>query len=216
MSRQTDEAQDGVDMRRAQWSAELPDLDTRGMAILGRMRLITLSLRPPIEAIFRTYGLDSGEFDVIATLRRSGPPYCLRPTELYRWLMISSGGLTARLARLEKAGYIARLPDPEDNRSTLVDLTAAGAAIVERAFRQDMAFESAVLAALTPDERVEYEKAKRRGPRTLALIVIGRMDLIRDGNAVTPHSSRPGGHAPGSAPKGAGAAKEAPTLERGL
>ena len=71
-------------------------------------------------------------------------------------------------------------------------------------------------AALTPDERVEYEKAKRRGPRTLALIVIGRMDLIRDGNAVTPHSSRPGGHAPGSAPKGAGAAKEAPTLERGL
>ena len=66
------------------------------------------------------------------------------------------------------------------------------------------------LAALTPDERVEYEKAKRRGPRTLALIVIGRMDLIRDGNAVTPHSSRPGGHAPGSAPKGAGAAKEAP------
>ncbi|MBS1183042.1 MAG: transcriptional repressor MprA [Proteobacteria bacterium] len=162
MSRQIDEAEDGVDLRRAQWAAELPDLDTLGMAIIGRMRWITLSLRPPIEAIFRSHGLDSGEFDVLATLRRSGPPYRLRPTELYRWLMISSGGLTARLARLEKAGYIARLPDPDDNRSTLVELTADGAAIVERAFRQDMAFESAVLAALTPDERATLEALLRK------------------------------------------------------
>lgn len=162
MSRQMAEAQDGVDMRRAQWAAELPDLDTRGMAILGRMRWITLNLRPSIEAIFKKYGLDSGEFDVIATLRRSGPPYCLRPTELYRWLMISSGGLTARLTRLEKAGLVARLPDPEDARSTLVQLTAEGAALAERAFREDMAFESQVLAALTPEEAATLETLLRK------------------------------------------------------
>lgn len=161
MSRQIDE-QDGVDLRRAQWAAELPDLDTRGMAILGRMRWITLNLRPPIEAIFKKYDLDSGEFDVIATLRRSGPPYCLRPTELYRWLMISSGGLTARLARLEKAGLIARLPDPEDARSMLVQLTPDGATLVERAFREDMAFESAVLDALTPAECATLETLLRK------------------------------------------------------
>ena len=162
MSRQTDEAQDGVDMRRAQWSAELPDLDTRGMAILGRMRLITLSLRPPIEAIFRKHGLDSGEFDVIATLRRSGPPYCLRPTELYRWLMISSGGLTARLNKLEQAGLVTRLPDPDDARSMLVQLTSAGADLTERAFREDMAFESKVLEALTPEEAGTLETLLRK------------------------------------------------------
>lgn len=162
MSRQNDTAGDGVDMRRAQWAAELPDLDTRGMAILGRMRWITLSLRPPIEAIFRKYGLDSGEFDVIATLRRSGPPYCLRPTELYRWLMISSGGLTARLNKLEKAGLVTRLPDPDDNRSMLVQLTPEGAAVAERAFREDMAFESKVLDALTPDERATLETLLRK------------------------------------------------------
>lgn len=162
MSRQNDTAGDGVDARRAQWAAELPDLDTRGMAILGRMRWITLSLRPPIEAIFRTYGLDSGEFDVIATLRRSGPPYCLRPTELYRWLMISSGGLTARLARLEKAGLIARLPDPDDARSMLVQLTPAGADLTERAFREDMAFEGKVLDALTADEQATLEHLLRK------------------------------------------------------
>ena len=162
MSRQMDEAQDGVDMRRAQWSAELPDLDTRGMAILGRMRLITLGLRPPIEAIFRKYGLDSGEFDVIATLRRSGPPYCLRPTELYRWLMISSGGLTARLAKLEKAGLVTRRPDPDDNRSTLAQLTPQGADLVERAFREDMAFEGTILDTLTADEQSTLEHLLRK------------------------------------------------------
>lgn len=162
MSRQMDEARDGVDARRAQWAAALPDLDTRGMAILGRMRLITLSLRPPIEAIFRKYGLDSGEFDVIATLLRSGPPHCLRPTELYRWLMISSGGLTARLAKLEKAGLIARLPDPDDARSMLVQLTPAGADLTERAFREDMAFESTILDALTADEQATLEHLLRK------------------------------------------------------
>lgn len=162
MSRQMDEAQDGVDLRRAQWAAELPDLDTAGMAILGRMRWITLNLRPPIEAIFAQYGLDSGEFDVIATLRRSGPPYCLRPTELYRWLMISSGGLTARLTRLEKAGLITRRPDPEDARSMLVQLTPEGATLTERAFREDMAFESKVLDALTAEERTTLETLLRK------------------------------------------------------
>lgn len=68
------------------------------------------------------------------------------------------------------------------------------------------------LAALTPAERAVYNVLKRKEcTRDEALAAIGRADLIRDGNAVTPHSKRPGGHVPGSAPKGAGAAKEAPS-----
>ena len=162
MSRQSVVLRDGIDLRRAQWAAELPDLDTRGMAVIGRMRWITLDLRPPIEAIFRKHGLDSGEFDVLATLRRSGAPYRLRPTELYRWLMISSGGLTARLGRLEKAGYVGRSPDPEDARSMLVHLTPAGKDVVERAVREDMAFEASVLDALDPDEIAALESLLRK------------------------------------------------------
>jgi DNA-binding MarR family transcriptional regulator len=162
MSREMVEARDGIDLRRAQWASELPDLDTRGMAIIGRMRWITLNLRPPIEAIFGKHGLDSGEFDVLSTLRRSGAPYCLRPTELYRWLMISSGGLTARLGRLEKAGLVERLPDPNDARSTLVQLTAAGRKVAENAFREDMAFENQVLEALTDEEAANLESLLRK------------------------------------------------------
>ena len=120
MSRQIRKPRDGVDQRRKQWATELPDLDTRGMAIIGRMRWITLNLRPPIEEIFRKHGLESGEFDVLGTLRRSGAPYRLRPTELYRGLMISSGGVTARLTRLGKGGDLSRAFGPGGARRPLV------------------------------------------------------------------------------------------------
>src|SRR6218665_816216 len=125
MSRQPASA-DHVEARRQQWAREAPDIDTVGMSILGRARWITLLARPSIEAVFAKHGVDSGEFDVLATLLRSGSPYRLRPTELYRSLMISSGGLTDRLSRLEKRGLIARVADPADARSRMVELTVDG------------------------------------------------------------------------------------------
>ncbi|MEP6784591.1 MAG: MarR family transcriptional regulator [Sphingomonadales bacterium] len=139
---------DGIDERRAQWATELPGLDTRGMGTLGRMRLITTMVRPPIERIFAAHDLDSGEFDVLATLLRSGPPYRLRPTELYRSLMISSGGLTDRLGRLTKMGLVERAPSPGDGRSMLVVLTEAGRHLTEHAFRADMAMEANLISGL--------------------------------------------------------------------
>ena len=147
------EPADHIDRLQAQWTRELPDLDTRGMEVLGRARRIVLQSRPPIEAVFARHGLDAGEFDVLSTLRRSGPPYALRPTELYRSLMISSGGLTDRLNRLAKSGMITRPPSPEDGRSLLVQLTDRGRTAVETAFREDMAVEAAILAPLDDAER---------------------------------------------------------------
>lgn len=144
---------DHVGLRREQWARELPDLDTVGMAILGRARWITLKVRPAIEAVFARYGLDTGEFDVVATLLRSGPPYRLRPTELYRSLMISSGGLTNRLARLERAGLVRRVESGSDARSLPVELTGEGRAIAEAAIRADMEREAALLAGLAGEER---------------------------------------------------------------
>ncbi len=144
---------DHIDRLRAQWAAELPGLDTGGMEVIGRARRVTLRSRPAIEGVFARHGVDTGEFDVLSTLRRSGPPYRLRPTELYRSLMISSGGLTDRLNRLAKAGLIRRPPSPEDGRSLLVELTPAGAALAEAALREDMAVEAAMLAPLTAEER---------------------------------------------------------------
>lgn len=143
---------DHVGKRRAQWARELPDLDTTGMAVLGRARWITLKVRPAIEDVFRRHGLDTGEFDVVATLLRSGPPYRLRPTELYQSLMISSGGLTNRLMRLERSGLVRRIADEGDGRSLPVELTEAGRVTAEAAIRADMECEAELLAGLSPSE----------------------------------------------------------------
>ena len=144
---------DHVARLRAAWARERPDLDTEGMAILGRARRITLLLRPRIEAVFKEFGCDAGEFDVLGTLRRSGPPFRLRPTELYQSLMISSGGLTDRLTRLEERGLVARVPSGDDGRSLLVELTRAGRTLVDAAFEKDMKLEREVLSTLGSEER---------------------------------------------------------------
>ncbi|MBF9232416.1 MarR family winged helix-turn-helix transcriptional regulator [Microvirga alba] len=144
---------DHIDRLTAQWAKELPDVDTEGMTIIGRARRITLHLRPAIEAVFARHGLDAGEFDVLSTLRRSGPPFRLTPTELYRTLMISSGGLTDRLSRLEAAGLVRRRPAETDRRSLLVELTELGRERAEAALREDMALERKLIGALSDVER---------------------------------------------------------------
>lgn len=149
----SEEQLDHVDRLRAQWARELPDLDTHPMAVLGRIHRIASLVRPGIEATFARFGIDRGEFDVIATLRRSGPPYRLTPTELYTSLMISSGGLTHRLGRLEKAGLVGREPSAQDGRSLVVVLTAKGRELVEAAFREDMAREADVISGMDAGRR---------------------------------------------------------------
>lgn len=150
----SDEAiEDHVDRLRRQWERELPDLDTEPMAILGRAFRLGNLVRPTIEATFAEFGLDRGEFDVIATLRRSGPPFRLTPTDMYAALMISSGGLTHRLDRLEKAGLVRREKSRSDGRSVEVVLTEAGIARAEEAFRTDMVSEAKFLETLDAEER---------------------------------------------------------------
>ncbi|MBX7482007.1 MarR family winged helix-turn-helix transcriptional regulator [Qipengyuania qiaonensis] len=153
MSRQSVSFGDRVAERREQWDRELPDLDTSPMAVLGRARWIVHAVGAPIEKVFAGHGLDRGEFDVLSTLLRSGPPYRLRPTELYRSLMISSGGLTDRLSRLQRAGLVRREPSADDARSMLVQLTPRGRRKTEQAFRDDMALEMQLLAGLNDGER---------------------------------------------------------------
>lgn len=132
---------------------ETPDVPLDGMEILSRAnRLVRLS-RKWIEPVFTRHSLDTGEFDVLATLRRSGAPYRQRPTELYQSLMITSGGLTDRLNRLEKKGFIERVVSETDRRSALVQLTAAGVKTINAAFTEDMNVEVDLLSALGDDER---------------------------------------------------------------
>ncbi|AWB08733.1 MarR family transcriptional regulator (plasmid) [Azospirillum humicireducens] len=153
---------DGVDDRRDQWARELPDVDTRGMAVLGRARRLTLLVRPQIDAVLASHGLDAGEADVLFTLLRAGPPYRLRPTELFKSMMVSSGGMTHRLNKLSQAGLIERRPAEEDGRSLLVELSETGRRTAEAAFREDMALEARLLAGLSDAEQEQLAALLRR------------------------------------------------------
>ncbi len=145
--------EDEVDRFIAQRAKESPEIDTAGMAVFGRIYRIATRVAPHMEALFARYGLERGEFDVLATLQRNGPPYRLSPTALYTSLMVSSGGLTYRLKRLEAAGLIRRLPSADDRRSLIVELTDEGKTVTAAAFAEDMQLERSWLTALTPDEQ---------------------------------------------------------------
>ncbi len=146
------------------------------MAILGRALRITLRARPPILAVMEAQGLDAGTFDVLATLRRSGAPYRMRPTEMFRSMMLTSGGLTARLGRLEAAGLISRPPAPDDGRSLLVELSPKGFALVEMVFRADMQIEARMLSGLSEQEQESLAGLLRKLGTTMSAAATGQAD----------------------------------------
>ena len=129
------------------------------MAVLGRLNeASSLIARQRLAPLFARFGLQSGEFDVLATLRRSGQPYALTPTDLYEATMVTSGAMTARLDRLERAGLILRGPHPNDRRGIVVQLTAKGLALIEEALAAHVANEHKILAGLTSGERETLAK----------------------------------------------------------
>ncbi len=145
---------DRADTAIEQWRRERPDLPTLPMALFGRLsEAAERVMRDHMNPLFSEAGLQPGEFDVLATLRRAGQPYMLSPTRLYEALMISSGGMTARLDRLERAGFTERRPDPNDRRGKLIALTPRGHAIVDETLTKHVANEEKLLAALTPAEQ---------------------------------------------------------------
>lgn len=115
------------------WLRERPDLDPWPLAVLGRVERISSRLQRQAEGWLRPLGLSWESFCLIITLRRSGPPFALRPTDLYRDSLLSSGATTTRIDRVEKMGWVHRQPDPSDGRSVMVILTPSGQALADQA-----------------------------------------------------------------------------------
>lgn len=157
-----DAARDHVDDLIAQWGRERPDLELGPMAIFGRLGRAHAHVSRAIEETFGSHGLNVGEFDVLAALRRSGPPFTMRPTDLARTLMLSPAGMTNRLDRLESAGWIQRRADEHDRRSSWVVLTPAGRKLVDRVVTDHVANEARLLEPLTAAERSALDRALRK------------------------------------------------------
>jgi DNA-binding MarR family transcriptional regulator len=144
---------DRVDAIVGQWAVELPDLDTAAMATWGRIYRLAAAMGAAMEELYQQHGISRGDFDVLATLRRSGPPYRLTPTRLAAASMLTTGGMTGRLRRLEAAGLIDRRGDSRDRRSSSVGLTPAARRLIEQATRDGVALQERALAGLPADTR---------------------------------------------------------------
>jgi DNA-binding MarR family transcriptional regulator len=145
------EPTDAIDRITAQWRRERPELDSTPMEVIGRITRTSALIQRELERAFASHGLAGGDFDVLATLRRSGAP--LPPGELSRTTMITTGGMTKRLDRLEALGLTRREPDPRDRRGKLIALTDDGRALIDRAVETHLQNEERLLAPLTATER---------------------------------------------------------------
>jgi DNA-binding MarR family transcriptional regulator len=144
---------DGIDDVLDQWRRERPDLDPAPIGVIGRVSRLARELEQRLEPVYREHGLEAGWHDVLATLRRTGPPFRLHPSDLTGALMLTSSGTTKRLDRLERAGLIARTPDPDDRRGTLITLTAAGRERIDAVTAAHLENERRLLRALTAEEQ---------------------------------------------------------------
>lgn len=153
---------DHVDHVVDQWARERPDLDASPIRIIGRISRMSRAIDHRLKTVFNAHGLEAWEYDLLAALRRSGPPYELTAGEILTALMITSGAVTNRIDRLEQRGLVRRRKAPEDKRVVRVQLTAAGRALMDQALPDHLDNEASILAPLTPTETRQLERLLRK------------------------------------------------------
>lgn len=153
---------DSVDRVLEQWAAERPELDASPMGVVGRVQRASRLLDRRLTGHFAERGLQLWEFDILATLLRSGPPYRLTAGALVGSSMVTSGAVTNRIDRLVARGLVTRETDPENRRSVLITLTGDGRAQAGAALGDHVAHETELLSSLTPREQRQLATLLRK------------------------------------------------------
>ena len=171
------DGEDHVDRIVRDWASEYPSLDTEAMAIIGRILRIARYLERDVELELGRFGLSISEFNALSALRRRGEPHALSPTELSHGLMLSAGGLSKLVERLETRGLVGRTPDETDGRGVVVQLTDEGRELQEAAIDAHVANEDELLGPLDSDVRGQLTEILR----TLLVAFEGNTGRMRPG-----------------------------------
>lgn len=145
-----------------QWRRERPDLDVTPQGVIGRLHRVGARLTEELVAVYAEHGLGEGEFDVLATLRRSGPPYELAAGDLAAQTMVTSGAITKRVDRCVAQGWVRRRTDDRDARGRVVALTPAGLRLIDRAFEAHIANEHRLVGLLPERDRATLARILER------------------------------------------------------
>jgi DNA-binding MarR family transcriptional regulator len=148
---------DHVARIQAEWARERPDLDVSPQGVIGRLHRLAGHLTEQLLVVYRRFGLGEGEFDVLATLRRAGPPFERAPGELAQFTMVTTGAMTKRVDRLERDGLVTRRRSAVDGRGRVVALTPAGRELIDAAFTEHMHNERRLLDGLSTEDAAALE-----------------------------------------------------------
>lgn len=160
-------AADTVDGIVAQWAAVRPDIDSFPIHIVGRVSRLARLIERHLSANFAEHGLEQWMYDVLATLRRTGPPFELTAGDLVRQSMVTTGAITNRVDRLAERGWVER-ESGVDRRTVIVRLTPAGLRLVDEVVLTHMSTERQVLASLSAKEQQQLAGLLRQ-----ALVALG-------------------------------------------
>ena len=144
---------DAIDRVVEQWAKEKPELETEPMAMMGRIMRIAKYMETQVAELHKKYDMKLGEFDVLATLRRSGKPYRLTPSELIGSMMLTSGAMTNRLDKLEAKGLISREHSKEDSRSVSVQLTKDGLILIDQMMTEHVETQKKLVKSLSASQK---------------------------------------------------------------
>ena len=153
---------DIVDKRIADWVGDLPGLDLEVEGIVERIQHLEKQIRKMLDDTLAEFGLNVGEWAVLGSLRRAGEPYRRSPGKLAKQFGLTTGAMTNRLDKLEEAGLIRRLPDPDDRRGVIVELLPEGREVWERAVGAQAAKEQFVASSLSKTEQKQLNALLRR------------------------------------------------------
>lgn len=143
---------DRTDIAIQLWEKERPDLDVKAKAVVGRIIQLQGIILEKVGQAFKPLEMNTGEYAVLCTLRVNGKPYQLTPKQIIKRVLLSSGGMSNLLERLEQKHWLIRLPDPNDRRGVLVKLTEKGFKLVEQAMALHAKIEQQFTAQLTAQE----------------------------------------------------------------
>jgi DNA-binding MarR family transcriptional regulator len=147
------EERDVVDRGLEHWKREFPDMDLATEGLVSRIHKISRYIDKAMRETAGEFGLAVSDWDVLSSLRKQGPPYCLKPSELCTDMMLTSGAMTSRLDKLEEQGLVTRTPDPDDRRGVLVQLTDKGRDVWGQAVEVQASKEKFFADVLTDEEK---------------------------------------------------------------
>lgn len=153
MARRNGSRPDAVDFMMEEWRRECPELDVSAMGVFGRLHRAYYRYQDQLTQVFASFELTMSDFSILAALRRAGSPFRRTAGELADANLVTTGGITQRVDKLERSGLVGRQRDPQDRRVVYVDLTDRGLEVVDEVSEAHFANERRMLGGLTSTEQ---------------------------------------------------------------